>query len=462
MHRSAAGFTCPRWAFHISAYSGPRLAGGRRGKKPSRLARRLRRVRVLTAAASLLASSLVPAGVVAAGVAVAAAGLVAGASPASASSGSVLILSTSVSGGTSSVEYQQATALGLTATVATPSTWDSMTQSQFAGYSAIVIGDPSAGGSCASTVPSDALSTAATWGPAVTANVVVLGTAPVLGGGTTLVKDALAYAASGSGTGLYVSLNCEYSSAAAGTAVPLLADVDGGGFTVTGQGSSCPDAGTANTWQALADAQFNGLQSSSLGPWSSPACSVQETFNTWPAGLAGLAYDTAASPATFTASDGATGQAYVLAGAPGSSATAALAQSSGGQVPAGADAGGGGDAAAPGVDQATSGGVNTENGDYSTSGTDLSIPTFGPSLDFTRSYDAQQAQQETQTGTPGAMGYGWTDDWASSLSSVSPVVGDVYSLDGLATPDGNGGPATGGAAGLPGHVDPEQRERVHQ
>ena len=70
-----------------------------------------------------------------------------------------------------------------------------MTKAQFGTYSAIVIGDPSAA-SCSTTVPSDALSTAGTWGPAVTGNVAVLGTAPALGGGTTLIKDAIAYAAS--------------------------------------------------------------------------------------------------------------------------------------------------------------------------------------------------------------------------------------------------------------------------
>ncbi len=339
------------------------------------------------------------------------------------------------------MEALQASALGLTVTPVTPTTWDAMTQAQFAAYSLIVIGDPSSGGVCSSSAPADAVSTAGTWGPAVTGNVAVLGTAPVLGGATTLIRDAIAFAASGSGTGLYVSLNCEDSSKPAGTTVPMLGSVEGGGFAVTGRGASCPsNAGTVNTWQVLADSQFNGLVSSDLGPWSSPACSIEETFTSWPAGLNGIAYDAGVSPGSFTASDGATGQAYVLAGLPVSSATAKLAQSAGGQVPAGSAAGGGDDAAAPGVDQASDGGVNTENGDYSTSSTDVSIPTFGPELSFTRTYDAQVAQQETQTGSPGAMGYGWTDNWASSLSTVSPVAGDVYSLDGLATPDGNGGP----------------------
>src|ERR1022692_507802 len=278
---------------------------------------------------------------------------------------SVLILSTSVNGGTSSTEAQQASALGFSVTVDTATQWDALTKAQFQGYSAIIIGDPSTSASCASTVPSDALSTAGTWGPAVTGNVTVLGTAPALASATTLIKDAIAYAPSGRGTGLFVSVNCEYSTATAGTPVPLLAYVDdpaqaSANFTVTGQSTNCPAAaGTVNTWQALADTQFNGLTAANLGPWSAPACSAEETMNSWPAGLGGLAYYTGASPATFTASDGATGQAYILAGPATAasttaySATAALAPSTGGEVPAGT-AVAGQNPAAPGVDQATS------------------------------------------------------------------------------------------------------------
>ena len=82
-------------------------------------------------------------------------------------------------------------------------------------YSAIIIGDPSTS-SCATSVPSDALSTAGTWGPAITGNVAVIGTAPQFAGssGTTLIDDAISYVLAGSGTGLYVSLNCEYASTA--------------------------------------------------------------------------------------------------------------------------------------------------------------------------------------------------------------------------------------------------------
>ena len=367
------------------------------------------------------------------------------ASPAGAQSGTVLILSTSVNGGTSSPEAQAATADGYSVTVASPSTWDSLTEANFASYSAIVIGDPS-NGSCATTVPSDALSTAATWGPAVTGNVAVVGTAPEYAGasGTTLIDDGIAYAVSGSSTGLYLSLNCEYSSASSNTAVPLLAHVEAGGFTVQGQSASCPDAGTVNTAVSVGITQFADLQSSSLGPWASPTCSVQETFDAWPSALSGLGFDAGATPADFTAFDGVTGQPYVLVGSTPNAATLALSPSTGGEVPP-ASSYGGSNPAASGYSQdrvLVGDPVDPATGDFSESNTDLSIPTYGPALDFTRSYDAQLAEQQTTAGTPGALGYGSTDNWASSLSFGAPTAGDIYTIAGLRTDDGQGGSAT--------------------
>ncbi len=410
-------------------------------------------VALLLAPVTVAAQSVLPASAVAATVAAISVAAVVHAKPALAQGESVLILSTSVSGGSSSAEAQAASKFGATVTVATPSTWDAMTTAQFKSYSALVIGDPTSGGSCAASVPSGALSTAATWGPAVSGNVSVLGTAPVLAGsaGGTLLSDGIGYALAGSGTGLYMSLNCEYSTASAGTSVPLLANVAGGGFAVTGQGSSCPsNAGTVNAWASVADTQFNGLTNGAIGPWPSPACSVEETFTAWPAGLGGLAYDHAGTPAVFTASDGAAGQAYVLAGALPSAATAALAPSNGGEVPADAAAGGGGNPAAPGLVPPTAGDpVDPENGDFAESDTDLTIPTFGPDLTFARSYDAQLAQQQTESGTPGPMGYGWTDNWATSLTSGVTTPGDIYTVDGLATNTGTGGPALKAAMNFP-------------
>ncbi|MGH3409314.1 MAG: hypothetical protein ACRDRJ_43505 [Streptosporangiaceae bacterium] len=119
-----------------------------------------------------------------------------------------------------------------------------MSESTFHSYAAVVIGDSSASGSCSTTAPSTS-SLGTNWEPWVDGNVAVLGTAPALPGTSeadSLISDAAGYAAtqpsSGSVTGLYLSLNCGYSSAAAGTAVSLLSSVDGigtaGGVTVDG------------------------------------------------------------------------------------------------------------------------------------------------------------------------------------------------------------------------------------
>ena len=445
----------------LRAFWVPTIATGR-GRQGGRH-RAPRWISLLLAPVTAVATgtAAIPVSAVAAGaVAVTAAGVVAaGAAPARAASGTALILSTSVNGGSSSAEAKAASNLGYTVTVATPSTWDAMTTAQFKTYSLLIIGDPSTGTTCASTVPSDALSTAGTWGPAVTGNVAVLGTAPALAGtaGTSLIGDSVGYAVAGGGTGLYVSLNCEYSTAAANTAVPLLASMDHGGFTVTGQSGACPDSGTVNKWEADSSGAFSGLSSSALASWASPACSVQETVTAWPAGFTPVAYGVTsgsfASPADFTASDGVSGQPYVLLGSPVSAGTAALAPSAGGEVPAGTTAGGAGNPAAPGVSAASAGDpVNTENGDFSQSATDLSVPTYGPALTFSRTYDALLAQQQTQTATPGPLGYGWTDNWASSLTMTRPVPADIYTISGPGTDTGDGGPATSAPLNAPGGV----------
>jgi trimeric autotransporter adhesin len=407
---------------------------------------------------------------VAAGAGIAAVYAVASAPSAKASeAGPVLVLLQN--GETTAPETTVLQNAGYSVTQVTPSTWEGMSTTAFEAYAALVIGDPSSGGTCSSLTPTtgtsggDALGT--NWQGAVSGNVAVLGTAPSAAdtsAADALITDAVNYAAAGysssgsTGTGLYESLNCEYSSAAAGTAVPLLNGVEGigaaGGLTVQG-GLSCSDAGTVNTWEATAAGTFGGFASRllSTGGWPSPACPVEEAFDRWPAEFTPVGYDAGSDvTANFTASDGAAGQPYLLLGAPVSAATQALAPSAGGEVPAGTTAGGA-NPADPGATQATAGDpVNTENGDFTQSNTDLSIPGFGPSLDFTRSYDAQQAEQQTETGAPGAMGYGWTDDWATSLATGKPVPGDIYALDGSASDLGDGGPAASAPADAPAGV----------
>ena len=241
-------------------------------------------------------------------------------------------------GETTAPETTALQAAGWTVTQATPAQWLADSASTFETYAALVIGDPSTAGSCSTLTPTtttsgtDAIGT--TWQSAITGNVAVLGTAPAAAGSSdasTFVDDAVAYAGSGSGTGLYASLNCEYRTAAAKTPVPLLNGVEGigtaGGLTVKGS-LSCTDAGTVNTWEADAAGTFAGFTGSALGvgSWASPGCPVQEAFSSWPAVFTPVAYDSASdATANFTASDGVSGQPYALLGHPVTTATAALA-----------------------------------------------------------------------------------------------------------------------------------------
>src|SRR5580698_2421274 len=115
---------------------------------------------------------------VAAGVtAAAAAASVATAAPAHAQSGEpVLVLAQN--GEATAPETTLLQAAGYAVTQVTPSVWAGMSTAAFEGYAALVIGDPSSGGSCSSLLPttgtsgSDGLGTA--WQGAVNGHVAVL------------------------------------------------------------------------------------------------------------------------------------------------------------------------------------------------------------------------------------------------------------------------------------------------
>ena len=73
--------------------------------------------------------------------------------------------------------------------------------------------------------------------------------------------------------------------------------------------------------------------------------------------------------------------------------------------------------------------VNSGNGDFSVSATDVTVTSYGPPVSFSRTYDAALAQAQAAAGTPGALGYGWTDNWNMSLA-VSRGVLTVTQGDG--------------------------------
>ena len=86
---------------------------------------------------------------------------------------------------------------------------------------------------------------------------------------------------------------------------------------------------------------------------------------------------------------------------------------------------GGGNAAVPGLcncNQLASDPVNSENGDFSETYTDAKVATYGPALTFSRTYDSSLAQSQAAAGTPGPLGYGWSDNWNMSLSVNSGTV----------------------------------------
>jgi RHS repeat-associated protein len=434
--------------------------------------------RVLAVLSSLLAVAgfslaPVPAAVTAVAAAAGVTAAAVAAAPAAKASVSLPVLVVDVNGESSAPEAALLTSAGYTVTQVTTSALASMSQTAFQGYAAVVVGDPPSAGSC----QVDTAHLGTNWEPWVNGNVAVLGTdaglaASLASGGNTaaqtLITDTAAYAAAqpagfaGSTparTGLYLSLEDCYAGAGAGTAVPLLNAVadpgqytDGnaaaatvgvaGGVTVNG-GLSCSDSGTVNKWEASAAGTFTGFTSASLASgagWPSPGCPVQEAFDSWPAGFTPVAYNMAGDATQdFTASDGAAGQPYILLGGPLTTSTQGLAPSADGEVPAGATAGGTSNPAAGGVSQAlAAGSVNTENGDLTQSGSDVSVPTFGPGLSFSRTYDSGTARLQVQGQAPGPMGYGWTNNWASSLTPARPVAGDIYTLAGLRTANLNG------------------------
>ncbi len=205
----------------------------------------------------------------------------------------VLILETTVSDGTNSIEAQAARGLGYNVDVVTDAQWRGMTAAQFAAYRAIVLGDATCGSTYAAALANTK------WGAVVNGNVIVNGTDPVFHEPEqrleTRVTDAsVAFATAVAGkTGAYVSLSCSGSAA---VLAPL------GGFTLGGaRGDDAHIVADHPVLRTLTDAY--------IANWSS---SVHESFSTWPSDYLVLALIRNDS-STFTAPDGTKGYPYMLA-----------------------------------------------------------------------------------------------------------------------------------------------------
>lgn len=223
---------------------------------------------------------------------------------------SVLILDTTVTGASESLEAQAAAALGLTPVVVDAQTWGAMTTAQFATYRAIVLGDPTCVEDTGPLAPAETNRTV--WSPATTGNLIIIGSdptfhAPSVPGAAKLISTGIGFAAAGVGkTGAYITLSCYYSSAEAGTPVPLLDQF--GTFKVVGQADVCPaDSHIVAVHPALA-----GLADADLSNW---VCSTHEGFlhpDGWPPNFLVLVLSKDV-PSSFVAPDGTTGAPYILA-----------------------------------------------------------------------------------------------------------------------------------------------------
>jgi len=227
--------------------------------------------------------------------------------PARAAQADVLILASLASGGSNSFEVLSAKQLNLTYDLVDDATWSAKQTTDFAKYKAIVLGDPTCGNLSQAAA---AQANAATWGAAVSGNVVVFGTDPTFhavygnnkAGAQKLILNALQFAASGVGTGASVSLSCYYFDAITPTPVPLLDGLAPGGFKVFGDPRLCPDA------SHVVDSIL-GVTDQDLASWS---CSTHEGFVLWPGNFRVVAIQEDLTSTGYVAADGTHGAPYIL------------------------------------------------------------------------------------------------------------------------------------------------------
>jgi hypothetical protein len=204
------------------------------------------------------------------------------------------------------------TAPGFNVTVWNDATWAAASTADFKAFNVIVFADaPLPYCLTSPSVWNAAVATEAAWGPAITGNVLIIGSdpdfhinAPIDEVNPYVEYNFLNYAASGTGTGLYVALSCVYNSATSGTTVPLLSPL--GTFTVEGDAAG----GYDDAHIVAASPAFTGVTDAMLSNWF---FSVHEGFDVWPSNFVPLAIATDATNKNYTASDGTSGLVYILA-----------------------------------------------------------------------------------------------------------------------------------------------------
>lgn len=210
---------------------------------------------------------------------------------------------------TESYEYTQATDLGLSIDIKTLDEFQALTTAQFSQYKALIINPYGRGDGPDQGYMDFLVNSKARWGPAVTGNVVLVGTdpgyhAPSTPGAVAVIRSSISFTSSGSSTGFYLQTpDGLYTSSP--TDLGFLSDVFGEGTSLdVGYGSDA--AHLVATHPALL-----GLSDADLSNWHS---SVHCLWRSYPAGFQPLAIVVdAGGSGTQTFADGTTGVPYIIA-----------------------------------------------------------------------------------------------------------------------------------------------------
>jgi len=148
-----------------------------------------------------------------------------------------------------------------------------MTTADFAKYKAIIISDPDCGGLDRIEFLND---TKKAWSPAVTGNMILIGTDPTYHSSTrpgakALMTDAVKFAGLGKGTGMYMAMSCYYDAQTEAVVEPLS---EFGTFTCRGRLACYNHAHLVANSSALTT-----VDDAKLSNWS---CSVHEVFSRYP------------------------------------------------------------------------------------------------------------------------------------------------------------------------------------
>jgi hypothetical protein len=254
-----------------------------------------------------------------------------GVGAASAANPKALILESTVSGGASSLEAQQAGIAGFDVTVVSDADWLAMSAADFAAYQVLVIGDPTCGDTTSPGTTAD--TNKAVWQPVVMGsggNRVIIGTDPTYHNdgsvhrGDLLERNGIAFAGAKAGaTGAYIDISCASAYSNAGTPYTFL-----DGLTTHAAGSFqsqyAPCEGAISI--VAQSGPTSGLHDADLADWG---CSVHQSFATWPSDYTPLAIATDAPQKPYCATDvdtGATacGEPYILVAGSGVTVTSSI------------------------------------------------------------------------------------------------------------------------------------------